>query len=73
MRPGYGTHRSEGVNRFDPNPGDESANIKYVTTMNGVVYFTADDDVHGQELWKTDGSAKGTVMVKDIPYPVLVE
>ncbi|MGL4630087.1 MAG: ELWxxDGT repeat protein [Leadbetterella sp.] len=36
-------------------------------TTNGIVcYFTADDGVNGRELWKTDGTAAGTVMVKDI-------
>jgi ELWxxDGT repeat protein len=34
--------------------------------MNGALYFVADDGTTGSELWKTDGTAAGTVMVKDI-------
>src|SRR5207237_738351 len=33
-----------------------------------VSYFFADDAIHGNELWKSDGTAAGTVIVKDI-YP----
>ena len=33
---------------------------------NGVVYFMADDGVNGKELWKSDGTASGTVLVKNI-------
>ncbi|NCQ87286.1 MAG: hypothetical protein GPJ00_24105, partial [Microcystis aeruginosa W13-18] len=29
-------------------------------------FFTADDSVNGTELWKSDGTAAGTVLVKDI-------
>lgn len=36
--------------------------------LGNTLYFTADDDVHGVELWKSDGTAAGTVLVRDI-YP----
>ena len=39
--------------------------------VNGTLFFSADDGTHGYELWKTDGSAAGTVLVKDIQDPDL--
>lgn len=32
----------------------------------GTIYFQATDGVNGRELWKSDGTETGTVMVKDI-------
>ncbi|MBF0095927.1 MAG: DUF4347 domain-containing protein [Magnetococcales bacterium] len=54
---------------LDINPGDDSSSYSYATeliVMNNKLYFQADDGVHGEELWVSDGTAAGTVMVKDI-------
>jgi trimeric autotransporter adhesin len=45
-------------------------NISNLTSMNGILYFTASDDINGIELWRSDGSELGTYMVKNInPTP----
>src|SRR5205823_1022287 len=37
-----------------------------LTNVNGRLFFTADDGTGGRELWQSDGTAAGTVLVKDI-------
>jgi ELWxxDGT repeat protein len=37
-----------------------------LTAVGNQVFFTAGDDVHGQELWVSDGTRDGTVMVADV-------
>jgi trimeric autotransporter adhesin len=37
-----------------------------LVSINGVLYFPANDESSGYELWKSDGSAIGTVMIGDI-------
>ena len=37
-----------------------------LTAVGDTLYFTADDGVNGRELWKSDGTEAGTVLVKDI-------
>ena len=37
-----------------------------LTSVNGTLFFAADDVTFGRELWKSDGTESGTVMVKDI-------
>src|SRR5206468_4709268 len=34
--------------------------------VGNTLYFTADDGVHGRELWASDGTAAGTHLVKDV-------
>ncbi|MFL6134379.1 MAG: ELWxxDGT repeat protein [Nocardioidaceae bacterium] len=42
----------------------------WLTDVGGKLFFTADDGVHGSELWTSDGTKAGTVLVKDIdPEP----
>ena len=41
-------------------------NIGETLDVNGVLYFSGDDIIHGFELWKTDGTINGTLLVKDI-------
>jgi ELWxxDGT repeat protein len=39
-----------------------------LVVMGNKVYFTARDNSHGLEVWRTDGTTAGTVMVRDL-YP----
>lgn len=48
------------------NSGADSSNPDNFIVLNTIVLFTATDATHGNEIWKTDGSAAGTVLVKDI-------
>ena len=44
----------------------EKRPIAATAMLSGSIYLAASDGVHGEELWKTDGTPAGTVMVKDI-------
>ncbi len=43
-----------------------SSSPTQLTNYNGALYFVADDGLNGRELWKSDGTDAGTIMVKDI-------
>ena len=52
----------EGINTGIPRSG----NPNNFTLINGIIYFAASGGEETHEVWKTDGSVAGTVMVKDI-------
>lgn len=43
-----------------------SSSPSSLTNVNGTLFFAASDAANGRELWKSDGTAAGTVIVKDI-------
>ncbi|MBH8578183.1 DUF4347 domain-containing protein [Nostocaceae cyanobacterium CENA369] len=75
---GYELWKSDGTTAGtvlvkDINPGSSSSfvtndyyELSLITNVNGKVYFVANDGIHGRELWKSDGTTAGTVLVKDI-------
>jgi uncharacterized repeat protein (TIGR01451 family) len=57
------------VNTLCTHPG---SNLQDLTNVGGTLFFQAYDDDHAWELWKSDGTDAGTVLVKDInpgPFP----
>jgi ELWxxDGT repeat protein len=53
-------------------PGPEGSTPRWpfdpdeVATLDGVLWFVADDGVHGPEPWTTDGTTDGTRLVADV-------
>ncbi|MFL2940629.1 MAG: ELWxxDGT repeat protein, partial [Candidatus Poseidoniales archaeon] len=45
---------------------DESSNPGGFKEFKGKLYFSAEDEDHGRELWTTDGTEEGTVLFMDI-------
>jgi ELWxxDGT repeat protein len=46
--------------------GNTSSNPGFMGHLGNTIFFSADDGVNGRELWKTDGTQAGTMLVKDI-------
>jgi ELWxxDGT repeat protein len=73
---GYELWKSDGteagtVRVRDINPGAGSAGIRSnvfarLTNVSGMLFFAANNGISGHELWKSDGSEAGTVLVADL-------
>jgi ELWxxDGT repeat protein len=50
----------------DIGPGSSDGQIDYLTVVDNQLFFWANDSIHGDELWKSDGTTAGTGLVKDI-------
>lgn len=65
-----GTQRVKDINTIvnfsQPYSDNKGSNPFSLTNLDGTLIFSADDGVHGRELWRSDGTESGTVLVKDI-------
>ncbi len=59
VQPCRGQHFIKSLNAYRPDPNS-------FTVAGNYVFFVYDDDVHGSEVWRSDGTTAGTFMVKDI-------
>jgi ELWxxDGT repeat protein len=51
---------------FDLSPGSSSGVFSSLRVIGSNLYFQGNDGVHGSELWSSDGTASGTLMLRDI-------
>ncbi len=51
---------------LDPSSGNPLTNLTFGTSVNGSLFFLANDGIYGAELWVTNGISSGTSMVKDL-------
>jgi ELWxxDGT repeat protein len=51
-----------GTNDYGPNASEPN----YLTALGDTLFFNAYDHTNGRELWTSDGTAEGTVLLKDI-------
>jgi ELWxxDGT repeat protein len=57
---------AENTRLLDLDQNYVSTNFKWPIKYNGQIFFDRSDDEHGTELWKTDGTAAGTGLLKDM-------
>lgn len=51
---------------LDIKPGPAGSEPRELIRLGDHVYFSAETDTNGRELWRTDGTASGTVLFKEI-------
>lgn len=61
----FNTNAQHSYEELEINPNGDSKPHSFVE-FNGAIYYAANDGINGIELWKTDGTKTGTVLVKDI-------
>jgi ELWxxDGT repeat protein len=54
------------VKDINTRPAVDGAKVQFPTAMGNTLFFTACDAAHGQELWKSDGTRRGTKLLKDV-------
>jgi ELWxxDGT repeat protein len=63
---GNGTMMVKDINPGSGNSFVVTSTEGYFAALGNTIYFAAGDETNGAELWKSDGTEAGTVLVKDI-------
>ena len=54
---------------MDIAPGSEGSFPSSLIALEGELYFRANNGTHGVELWKSDGTPQGTVVIAESRSP----